>query len=115
MDLISHVLRMYQKGDGHVMVLTASVRNIDHLLYALKLGSDIITAPFTVLKEWRERGLPIPQEDYTYHSGNLRSIPFKEIDLTKNWQDYDIQHELTVKGMERFSTDWNGLISKGKG
>jgi transaldolase len=110
MDVISHILKMYRKGDGHVMVLTASVRKMDHLLYALKLGSDIITAPFNVLKEWGEKGLPLPKGDYVYDSGNLKGIPFKEIDLTKKWETYDIRHELTDKGMERFSTDWNALI-----
>jgi transaldolase len=110
MDVISHILKMYQKGDGHVMVLTASVRNIDHLLFALKLGSDIITVPFQVLKEWNQRGLPIPGDDYVYNPGKLKSIPFKEIDLSKKWQAYDIRHELTDKGMERFSADWNALI-----
>jgi transaldolase len=110
MDLISNILRMYRKGDGHVEVLTASVRKMDHLLYALRLGSDIITVPFNVLKEWGEKGLPYPKSDYVYGSGNLKAIPFKEIDLTKKWQDYDIRHELTDKGMERFSADWNALI-----
>ena len=110
MDLISDILQMYRKGDGHVMVLTASVRKIDHLLYALKLGSDIITAPFNILKEWGEKGLPVPGDNYVYGPGGLKSIPFKEIDLTKNWQSYDIRHELTDKGMERFSADWNALI-----
>jgi transaldolase len=110
MDVISHILKMYQKGDGHVMVLTASVRNIDHLLFALKLGSDIITVPFHVLKEWNQKGLPIPGDDYVYHPGKLKSIPFKEIDLSKKWQAYDIRHELTDRGMERFSADWNALI-----
>jgi transaldolase len=110
MDVISHILKMYRKGDGHVMVLTASVRKIDHLLYALKLGSDIITVPFQILKEWGQSGLPIPANDYVYHSEGLKNIPFKEIDLTKNWRDYDIRHELTDKGMERFSADWNALI-----
>lgn len=110
MDLISHILQMYRKGDGHVMVLTASVRKMDHLFYALKLGSDIMTAPFNVLKEWAEKGLPMPGDDYVYRPGGLKSIPFKEIDLTKNWQSYDIGHELTDKGMERFSADWNALI-----
>ena len=111
MDLIDHILKMYQEGDGHVMVLTASVRKIDHLLYALKLGSDIITVPFNVLKEWNEKGLPMPQADYVYRPGNLKNIPFKEIDLIKNWQAYDIHHELTDQGMERFSADWNALIN----
>jgi transaldolase len=83
---------------------------MDHLLYALKLGSDIITGPFQVLKEWGEKGLPMPGDDYIYRPGSLKSIPFKEIDLTKNWQSYDIRHELTDKGMERFSADWNALI-----
>jgi len=110
MDVISHILQMYRKGDGHVMVLTASVRKIDHLLYALKLGSDIITAPFQVLKEWGEKGLPMPGDDYIYRPEGLKGIPFKEIDLTKDWQSYDIRHELTDKGMERFSADWNALI-----
>jgi len=110
MDVISHILQMYRRGDGHVLVLTASVRKIDHLLYALKLGSDIITAPFNVLKEWGEKGLPVPGDDYVYRPGGLKSIPFKEIDLSKKWQSYDIRHELTDKGMERFSADWNALI-----
>jgi transaldolase len=110
MDLISNILRMYKKGDGHVELLTASVRNFDHHLYALKLGSDIITAPFKVLKEWGEKGLPIPGNDYVYNSQGLKAIPYKDINLEKDWQDYDIRHELTVKGMEKFSADWNSLI-----
>ena len=110
MDLIGNILRMYAKGDGHVEVLTASVRNIDHLLYAVKLGSDIITSPFGILEEWGKKGLPLPGPDYRYDAGTLKSIPYEEIDLTKDWQDYDIRHDLTDKGMERFSQDWNSLI-----
>jgi transaldolase len=110
MDLIANILCMYQKGNAHVEVLTASVRSSEHLFYALKLGSDIITAPFSVLKEWAQKGLPIPGDDYVYQSRNLRAIPYRNIDLTKKWQDYDIYHELTDKGMEKFSQDWNTLI-----
>jgi len=110
MDLISHIIRMYAKGDGHVEVLTASVRKIDHLLYALALGSDIITCPFSVLEEWNKKGLPLPGPDYRYDMGSLKAIPYEEIDLTKDWRDYDIRHDLTDKGMERFSQDWNSLI-----
>ena len=60
MDLIANIIRMYRKGDGHVEVLTASVRNLDHFLYALKLGSDIITAPYDILKRWGDKGFPFP-------------------------------------------------------
>jgi len=51
MDLIESILKMYQAGESHVEVLTASVRNQDHFNYALSLGSDIITAPIKVLKD----------------------------------------------------------------
>ena len=110
MDVIDGIIRMYRKGDGHVEVLTASVRNIDHFLYALRLGSDIITAPYEVLKTWGEKGMPIPGDNYKYDVKSLRPIPYREIDLGKKWEDYDIRHELTDKGMERFSADWNALI-----
>jgi transaldolase len=100
MDLISNIIRMYEKGDGHVEVLTASVRNLDHLLYALRLGSDIVTAPFNILKEWGKRGLPTPDEGYTYDPGKLKPLHFREINLAKRWEEYDIRHDLTDKGME---------------
>ena len=111
MDLIANILKMFSKSDGHVEVLTASVRTYDHMLYALKLGSDIITAPFNILKEWGEKGLPVPGGDYHYDVGTLKSIPYKDIDISGKWQDYNISDELTTKGMERFSADWNNLIS----
>jgi transaldolase len=110
MDVIAHIITMYRKGNAHVEVLTASVRKLDHLLCALKLGSDIITAPFEVLKAWAEKGLPIPGDDYEYDSGKLKPIPYRHIELTGNWQKYDISHDLTDKGMEKFSADWNALI-----
>ena len=110
MDLIANIVCMYAPGDGHVEVLTASVRNLDHLLYALKLGSDIVTVPFEVLKTWGEQGMPLPGNDYRYEGRSLKPIPYKEVGLDRKSQEYDIRHDLTVKGMERFSADWNGLI-----
>ncbi len=111
MDLIYNIIGMYREGDGHVEVLTASVRSIDHLLYALKLGSDIVTAPFGILREWGDRGLPVPGDEYSYDTGSLKAIPIKDIALTKDWSAYDISHGLTDKGLERFSSDWNSLIA----
>jgi transaldolase len=112
MDLIANILKMYRKGDGHVEVLTASVRKLDHLLFAIKLGSDIITAPLTILKEWGEKGLPMPENAYLYDRGKLTAIPYQDIDLLKKWQEYDISHDLTVKGIGLFSADWNALIKQ---
>ena len=112
MDLISNITKMYKNGDGHVELLTASVRTIDHHLYALKLGSDIVTSPFKIIKEWSEKGLAIPDNDYKYEPKNLKPIEFKVLDLTKKWQDFDISHELTDKGQAKFALDWNALIKE---
>lgn len=108
MSLVKNILKMYQQGDGHVEILTASVRNLDHFLYALQLGSDIITAPFKVLKEWKEKNLPLG-EDFIYQS-NLKEVEYKGIDLNKNWQEFNISHELVDQGIEKFSQDWQSLI-----
>ena len=115
MDLIAAILKMYRQGDGHVEVLTASVRSMDHFLYALALGSDIITAPYEILQEWGQRGMPFPEANYIYKHDSLKGIPYKDIDLSKNWGEYDIAHDLTVKGMEKFSKDWNDLILQSAG
>lgn len=99
MDLVKNILKMYQGSDGHVAVLTASVRNLNHFLQALVLGSDIITAPFKILKEWKEGGMQIP-----------KSIPYQDLDLNQDWHKFDVRHELTDKGIEKFASDWNALI-----
>ncbi len=112
MDLIANIIRMFQKGDGHVEVLTASVRTMDHFLYALKLGSDIITAPFEILREWANAKLSLPGADYRYTGKNLKDIEYRDVDLNKDWREYDLSHELTDKGIERFSADWNSLINE---
>lgn len=111
LDLTKNILKMYKNGDGHVEVLTASVRTINHLLCALRLGSDIITAPYKILKEWGERGLPMPGNDFVYDAEGLKEIPYREINLTQNLRVFFLANELTDKGIARFSEDWNKLIA----
>ena len=111
MDLIKNIVRMYEKGDHHVEVLTASVRNLDHFLYAINLVSGIITAPFKVLKEWGDKKLPMPGPDFVYNTSSLNPIPYQEINLNKPWQEYNLAHKLTDVGIEKFSADWNSLIN----
>lgn len=109
MDLIQNILKMYESGDGHVEVLTASVRNMDQFLYSLSLGADIITAPFKLLKDWARKGMEVP-ENYSYNAKDLKPIKYQDLDLEKNWQEFNIKHELTDGGIEKFSSDWNSLI-----
>lgn len=110
MQLIENILQMYKKGDSHVEVLTASVRSLDHLLYAIHLGSDIITSPFNILKEWGEDGMVLPDENFAYNAEGLTPILYEDLDLGKKWTEFDISHELTDKGIDRFAEDWNALL-----
>lgn len=112
MDVIKNIIEMYRGGDGHVSVLTASVRSVHQLLYAIKLGSDIITVPFTVAKQWSEQGLALPGDDFHYDAGNRKTIPYKKIDRNRDWKEYDLTHELTDIGMEKFAGDWDTLIQQ---
>lgn len=115
MQAVENILKMYNppdgQGDGHVEVLTASVRSLDHILYALQLQSQIITIPFKILTEWVSSGLKTPDEHYTFHPGNLKPIPYREdISLGKPWQEYDLHHDLTDTGIEKFWSDWMGIV-----
>ncbi len=110
MDLISNISKMYGSGDGHVEVLSASVRNIEHFLCSIALGAEIITAPFKILQQWAEMGMTVPGDSYSYDAKGMSTIPYSEIDLSQNWQKYNITHELTDKGLESFAKDWNALL-----
>lgn len=109
MNLIKNIIEMYKSGDGHVEVLTASVRNLEHFNAALSLGSDIITSPFKLIKDWKTKGMEVPS-NYSYDAKDLKPIEYLDLDLKKSWQEFDISHELTDKGIEKFAADWNALI-----
>lgn len=110
MDLIGNIIKMYKAGDGHVEVLTASVRSVSHIREAILLDSDILTAPLKVLKDWADSGLLLPDENFDYRTLNLKAIEYQNLDLNKPWQDYNLRHDLTDTGIEKFAADWNKLM-----
>lgn len=112
MDLIVNILSMYAKSDGHVQTLTASVRNLDHLLYALALRSPLVTAPLKVYEEWAKAGFPVPDSKYQYPRRDLEPIPHRDVPLGRPWREYDLQHDLTDIGLEKFAEAWNSLLRK---
>ncbi len=109
MQLIENIQKMFAAGDGHVEVLTASVRGLPHLEDALAVKSDIITTPGKVLAAWAEAGRPVP-ETFDYDARGLSPMPYQEVALDRPWQDYDLDHELTASGIARFAADWNSLL-----
>jgi len=110
MDLVANIIKMYQTGDGHVEVLTASVRSMDHIKQAIALGSDILTTPLKVLQDWAAAGMPIEYQEASIKNQELKPIPYRDINLDKAWANYHLGHELTDKGLAKFATDWKGLI-----
>jgi transaldolase len=107
MDLIRNIAELYKKGDGHVEILAASIRSVEHLAKSIEFGADIATVPLKILKEWSQAGMPL-SGDVT---DDLTPIDYKNTPLDKSWQEYDIRHDLTDKGIERFAADWNALLS----
>lgn len=114
-DLVENILKMYResddKGFGHVEVLAASIRNLEQFLYMIKIGADIITAPFRVLEDWAKSGLVKPEDDFNLQASDLKPISYRsDVKLVGDWQEINIQHELTDAGLKKFADDWNKLI-----
>ena len=110
--VVEHIAKMYARGDGHVKLLAASIRDVPQLLYFLHAEADIITAPFRVLSDWGASGMTIPKNVRDPSFTTLTPVPYRHIALDRPWREYDIHHELTDVGIKKFSDDWNALIKK---
>jgi transaldolase len=110
MDVVKNIKRMFSKGDGHVLVLAASIRSLEHLLYCFALQTELATVPAKMLELWASDNFPMPDEQFQY-KGSGKPIPYDELDLEQPWQAFDIQHELTRKGIEKFAADYRATLS----
>lgn len=110
MDLIANCMKMFADSDHHVEVLAASARTYKHFLASLAYRADSITAPFDLISQWVDDGMPVPGSDFCYPAGDLTEIPYADLTLDAHWSDYDIYHPLTDSGMEKFSNDWCALV-----
>lgn len=109
MDLIRNIKRMYASGDGHVHVLAASIRNLQHLLCSFHYAAELVTVPGKILEAWASEGMPLPDAGFSYHPVG-KEIPYEELDLKQPWESFDIQHELTRKGIQKFVADYKSTI-----
>jgi transaldolase len=108
-DLVSNITRMYKSGDGHVLVLAASIRSVAHLLYCFSVGADLVTVPAKVLREWADGGFQMPDARFTY-PGEGSPIAYETIDLDQPWRSFHSEHELTTKGIEKFVADYRATL-----
>jgi transaldolase len=116
-EVVKNIERMYKNGDGHVHVLAASIRHLDHLLAAFALQVELTTVPAKVLTEWAAKSFPMPDSNFSYNARDakakpLESIPYKELDLERSWQSFDIRHELTTAGIRKFVADYRSTLKR---
>lgn len=117
MDLVRNIEKMYEHGDGHVYVLAASIRGVKHLLCSFALSAELATVPGKVLEEWAAKGFPMPDRNFSYQGGDasgkpLKPIPYKDLDLNLPWQSFNIAHELTNKGIQKFVADYQSTLRR---
>jgi len=117
MDLVRNIKRMYESGDGHVHVLAASIRTIEHLLGSFQLRAELVTAPSKIWEEWSTKGCPLPTIDFAYEGKGkngrpLTPIAYKEIDLNRGWETFSIEHKLTTKGIRTFVDDYKSTLKQ---
>jgi transaldolase len=115
-DVVRNIKKMYERGDGHVHVLAASLRRLEHLLASFALNAELATAPAKVLEQWAAKGSPLPHQGFQYEAVDdtgkaLKPIPYKDIDLNAPWESFDIQHELTTQGIKRFVEDYMNTLA----
>jgi transaldolase len=41
-----------------------------------------------------------------------KPIPYEELDLEQGWERFDIEHERTRKGIEKFTADFRATLSR---
>ena len=98
----------------HVEILSASLRNLDHILGSIALGADILTAPMTAYKAWAEAGKPMP-ETAPEKPDALKDLPNPNIEYDAEFTEYKIDRSpegLLNQGLTKFANDWNSVIEK---
>ena len=111
MDVVKNIKKMFSKGDGHVLVLAASIRSLEHLLYCFALETELVTVPARILELWASKNSPIPDKQFQYKTSG-KSIPYEDLNLEGPWETFDIQHDLTRKGVEKFAADYRATLSR---
>ncbi|MCI0350550.1 MAG: hypothetical protein L0Z53_14090 [Acidobacteriales bacterium] len=110
MDVVRNIKRMLAKGDGHLLVLAASIRSLEHLLYCLALETELATVPAKVVELWANKNFPMPDKEFQYKT-SATPIAYEDLDLEQAWESFDIQHELTRKGIEKFVADYRATLA----
>lgn len=104
-DLIENILNAFAAVDSNVEVLAASIRNKDHVVDTLALGCDRMTIPYKVLSLYKAEEMKALLDAAT-----TERVP-SDLNDDKEWDQYDITHPLTDKGLAKFAQDWKSIFT----
>lgn len=119
LDLIKNILKMYKKFDKqkkqkkHVLVLSASIRNLNHFYSSIFFGADIITAPLKIIEEWVEEARWVPDNAYQIERNGLKPLLYQNIPLRSDFTNYPVEKNsgsLLDEGLKKFVSDWKSLL-----
>lgn len=126
MSLVENGMRLKTHFDRNLSIwmLSSSIRTIQHVKRTIACGSDIMTAPAKVYREWFSQTAEQKEEmDVTTYAQTLKPIPFWEppqellsintleaFDNALTSGQLDIKHPLTDKGIARFTEDWKAIL-----
>jgi transaldolase len=106
LDAVTNIQKYYSQIGSKVQVLAASIRHKDHIKACIDGRVDILTLPLTAISEWVQA-----PTDFEYTPNpSLEHIPYLELEAETDWHKVDIYHQLTDKGLDKFASDWNGLL-----
>jgi transaldolase len=116
-DLVKKIKKMYERGDHHVDVLASGLRHIHHLLFAFHFRTELATAPSKMFEEWTAMGYPVPDQSYPYKAVDGENKPpkpieCKELDLDSPWESFDLAHELTNRGIQKFVAGYESTLKR---
>ena len=109
-DLVKNIQRMFLQGDGHVLLLAASIRSLEHLVHCLSIEVDMVTVSASILSQWAIANFPVVGPPIM-HAWAGDSIPYETLDLEQPWELFDLSHALTTQGIERFAHDYEQALA----
>lgn len=109
-QFVSNVVQMLKQSDGHVKVLAASFRRVENIFGIIAAGADILTINLDRFQLWADTGFKLPDKNFVY-TFDGKDIPYEEVELGKDWREYDLRHALTNSGLKTFADDWNALLA----
>ncbi|CAN5197549.1 hypothetical protein BH11PAT1_BH11PAT1_2790 [soil metagenome] len=121
-DLIRNGMHLKQLLPTPIWMLEASVRTIAHMAKGIQSGTELITAPAKVYREWLMLKYE-EKENATEESESLIKIepwvPSSQIQQISTLEAFeqavtsnllDVRHELTDKGITKFAEDWIEIL-----